>query len=85
MTERITRVPHGPTEGVTRCPCGVKYWHNGFCVGCGEKYKPHGCEMDPACISEARYYAGGPNHNDWACFVCDLHLPPTWRIMDRYY
>jgi methionyl-tRNA synthetase len=30
-----------PTEGVTRCECGAKYWDGTKCASCGETYKPH--------------------------------------------
>lgn len=29
-----------PTEGVTRCDCGSKYWDENVCHSCGEKYRP---------------------------------------------
>lgn len=29
-----------PTEGVTRCDCGSKYWDGNVCHSCGERYSP---------------------------------------------
>ncbi len=29
-----------PIEGVTRCPCGAKYWDADICASCGERYSP---------------------------------------------
>lgn len=48
---------HHPTEGVTRCHCGVKYWDQNptsgqwHCHGCGEKYDP---KMDDERIQAER-------------------------------
>jgi hypothetical protein len=28
-----------PTEGVTRCACGAKYWDGDKCASCGDKYR----------------------------------------------
>lgn len=37
-----------PTEGVTRCSCGSKYWDDATCASCGERWTPwlfpHQCE-----------------------------------------
>ena len=27
-----------PTNGVSRCECGNKYWRNGCCIDCGQRY-----------------------------------------------
>lgn len=29
-----------PTDGLTRCDCGAKYWNDDVCASCGERYRP---------------------------------------------
>jgi len=31
--------PTAPIEGVTRCPCGAKYWDGNVCHSCGETFR----------------------------------------------
>lgn len=81
MVERDPR----PLEGVTRCACGCKYWDGTTCHSCGERWKPRRCEFRTDCDRPAKFYAGGPGAGDWACPVCEGHLPKSWRIMDRYF
>ena len=39
-TSRLrTAADEKPTEGVTRCECGSKYWDGDKCHDCGEKYR----------------------------------------------
>jgi hypothetical protein len=33
-----TYVAAEPEQGVSRCGCGSKYWENGRCVDCGERW-----------------------------------------------
>lgn len=29
-----------PEEGVSRCPCGCKYWDGDHCHDCGDRWRP---------------------------------------------
>lgn len=29
-----------PIEGCDRCDCGCKYWEDGKCIDCGERFRP---------------------------------------------
>lgn len=64
-----------PLEGLTRCPCGAKYWDDDRCASCGDRYRPDP-EAPPRidsvlgplgpgecawCRSEGRVYRYGTN------------------------
>lgn len=36
-------IQRGPTNGLSRCDCGCKYWNTDRCFDCGERWRP---EMD---------------------------------------
>jgi hypothetical protein len=63
-----------PQDGLDRCPCGCKYWTDGRCVDCGDKFRP---EPDAKPGPE-------PIRTDW---VADLsepeeEWPPTCSLCD---
>lgn len=80
-----------PENGVTRCPCGCKYWDNdGRCVDCGERPLPPSyptgvpyVDTIASDLSSAFSAANGLDHCQEAADVQNA-LAMARRALDRY-
>lgn len=74
-----------PRDGVDRCDCGCKYWHDGKCFDCGDKFRGRKCEQTNTHDVLADCYAVDPHPNGWGgdyCYECAGAL--KFRIIDHY-
>jgi hypothetical protein len=60
----------GPTEGITRCACGSKYWDGNTCHSCGAPYAPTsymGDAADVASVHDSPAWVAWDRTEDDSC------------------